>query len=145
MILELRGQSSTCPENSDAFVIAFPSEKEYFCGYKPAAGKSRRDPLNRNRPIIPNDLIEDFCRKHHIRKLSIFGSYLREDFGPESDIDFLVEFDPEHIPGLLQVAGMEFELSKMLGRKVDLRTAQDLSRYFRDEVVAQAEVQYAER
>ncbi|MGB6065177.1 MAG: nucleotidyltransferase family protein [Desulfomonilaceae bacterium] len=101
--------------------------------------------MNRNRPIIPNDLIEDFCRKHYIRKLSIFGSYLREDFGPESDIDFLVEFDPEHIPGLLEIAGMEIELSKMLGRKVDLMTAQDLSRYFRDEVVAQAEVQYAER
>jgi hypothetical protein len=88
--------------------------------------------------------MKDFCRRHHIRKLSIFGSYLREDFGPESDVDFLVEFDPEHIPGLFDVAGMEIELSEMLGRKVDLRTAEDLSRYFRDEVVAQAEVQYAE-
>jgi len=101
--------------------------------------------MNRGRPIIPNDLIKDFCRKHHITKLSIFGSYLREDFGPESDIDFLVEFDQRHIPTLLDVAGMEIELSELLGgRKVDLRTPQDLSRYFRDEVVAQAEVQYAE-
>jgi uncharacterized protein len=100
--------------------------------------------MNQERPDIPKDLIEDFCRKHHIRKLSIFGSYLREDFGPESDIDFLVEFDPGHVPGLIEFAGMEIELSEMLGRKVDLRTVQDLSRYFRDEVVAQAEVQYAE-
>ncbi|MFH0822215.1 MAG: nucleotidyltransferase family protein, partial [Pseudomonadota bacterium] len=81
---------------------------------------------------------------HHITKLAIFGSYLRQDFGPQSDIDFLVEFDRENIPGLLDVAGMEIELSEALGRKVDLRTAQDLSRYFRDEVVAAAEVQYAE-
>ncbi len=100
--------------------------------------------MRRQRPNIPKGLIEEFCRKHHIRKLSIFGSYLREDFGPDSDIDFLVEFEPEHIPGLIRFAGMEIELSEMLGRKVDLRTAQDLSRYFRDEVVAQAEVQYAE-
>ena len=100
--------------------------------------------MSQKRPIIPKDLIKDFCRRHHIRKLSIFGSYLRDDFGPESDVDFLVEFDPEHIPGLFDIAGMEIELSEMLGRKVDLRTAEDLSRYFRDEVVAQAEVQYAE-
>jgi uncharacterized protein len=73
------------------------------------------------------------------------GRNLREDFGPESDIDFLVEFDPAHIPGLLDVAGMEIELSELLGgRRVDLRTAEDLSRYFRDEVVAAAEEQYAE-
>ncbi|HTY26413.1 MAG TPA: nucleotidyltransferase family protein [Desulfomonilaceae bacterium] len=100
--------------------------------------------MTQERLGIPKNLIKEFCRKHHIRKLSIFGSYLREDFGPESDIDFLVEFDPDHIPGLLEIAGMEIELSERLGRKVDLRTAQDLSRYFRDEVVAQAEVQYAE-
>ena len=100
--------------------------------------------MHGRRPDIPKDLIQEFCRKHHIRKLSIFGSYLRDDFGPESDIDFLVEFDREHIPGLIGFAGMEIELSEMLGRKVDLRTAQDLSRYFRDEVVEQAEVQYAE-
>jgi uncharacterized protein len=101
--------------------------------------------MKQGRPEIPKDLIEEFCRRHHIKKLSVFGSYLREDFGPESDIDFLFEFDPEHIPTFFDVAGMEIELSEMLGRKVDLRTAGDLSRYFRDEVVAQAEVQYAER
>jgi uncharacterized protein len=100
--------------------------------------------MSRERPHIPRDLIEAFCRKNHITKLSIFGSYLRSDFGPDSDIDFLVVFDPNHMPGLLDVAGMEIELSEMLGRKVDLRTAEDISRYFRDEVVAQAQVQYAE-
>jgi predicted nucleotidyltransferase len=101
--------------------------------------------MEREHPPISRDFIEDFCQRHHIRKLSVFGSYLREDFGPESDIDFLVEFDPEHIPGLLEIAGMEIELSRVLGRKVDLRTALDLSRYFRDEVLERAEVQYAER
>ena len=100
--------------------------------------------MNAERPEIPKELIEDFCKRHHIKKLSVFGSYLREDFGPESDIDLLVEFDRDHIPGLIEFAGMEIELSEALGRKVDLRTPQDLSRYFRDEVLAEAEVQYAQ-
>ena len=101
---------------------------------------------NQDRPDIPKELIEEFCRRHHIRKLSILGSYLTEDFGPESDIDFLVNFEPEYIPGLIEFAGMEIELSELLeGQKVDLRTPQELSRYFRDEVLAEAEIQYAER
>lgn len=98
--------------------------------------------MKQERPEIPKEVVRDFCTRHHIRRMAIFGSYLREDFGPESDLDFLVEFDPDHIPTLFDVAGMEIELSELLGRKVDLRTPQDLSRYFRDEVVAQAEVQY---
>jgi len=102
--------------------------------------------MSRKRPEIPREAVQEFCRKHHIRKLSVFGSYLREDFGPESDIDFLVEFEPEHIPGLIEFAGMEIELSELLGgQKVDLRTPQDLSRHFRDEVLAEAEVLYAQR
>jgi predicted nucleotidyltransferase len=101
--------------------------------------------MNRKKPInIPKKGIEEFCKKHHIRKLSLFGSILREDFNPESDVDILVEFDPAHIPGLIRLAGMEIELTKILGHKVDLRTAQDLSHYFRDEVIESAEVQYAE-
>jgi hypothetical protein len=84
-----------------------------------------------------------FCRTHHIRRLSLFGSQLKGTAGPDSDIDLLVEFEPEHIPGLFGIAGMEIELSELLGKKVDLRTAGDLSRYFRDEVVRMAEVQYA--
>lgn len=101
--------------------------------------------LRRKRPNISTEFIENFCRKHHIIKLAVFGSYLRNDFGPESDIDFLVEFDRNHTPGLLDIAGMEIELSEAFdGRKVDLRTPQDLSPYFRGEVVAHAEVRYAE-
>lgn len=87
--------------------------------------------------------IAAFCRRHHITKLAFFGSVLREDFGPESDVDVLVEFDPDYIPGLLGVAGMEFELSDILGRKADMRTARDLSKFFRDDVVRHAVVQYA--
>ena len=93
---------------------------------------------------IPIDAIAEFCKRHHIRKLSLFGSVLGDNFGPESDVDFLVEFDPDYIPGLISLAGMEIELSQIIGRKADLRTAQDLSRYFRQEVLDSAVVQYAE-
>ena len=93
---------------------------------------------------IPNKKIAEFCRRHHIRRLALFGSALRDDFTPDSDIDILVEFHPEYTPGLIKLAGIEIELSNILGRKVDLRTPQDLSRYFRQEVIESAEVQYAE-
>jgi hypothetical protein len=92
---------------------------------------------------IDVDRIGEFCRKHHIRRLAFYGSVLRDDFGPESDVDVLVEFEPGQVVGLLRMAGMELELSGIIGRKADLRTPRDLSRYFRDEVVASAEVQYA--
>ena len=88
--------------------------------------------------------IADFCRRHHICRLSLFGSVLRDDFGPGSDVDVLVEFAPGHPIGLIRLAGIELELSDILGRRVDMRTPQDLSRYFRDEVVASAEAQCAE-
>ena len=92
---------------------------------------------------LPKEKIADFCRRHHIRKLAVFGSALREDFRPDSDLDVLVEFAPEHTSGLA-FFGMEQELSELLGRKVDLNTPQFLSPYFRDKVLAEAEVQYAE-
>jgi len=85
--------------------------------------------------------IDDFCRRNHIRKLSFFGSVLRDDFGSDSDVDVLVEFEAGHIPGLAFFT-MEIELSQILGRKVDLNTPQFLSRYFRDQVLAEADVQY---
>lgn len=95
---------------------------------------------------IPKEQLTAFCQSHHIRRLAIFGSALRADLSPESDIDVLVEFDLGHIPGLLGIAHMERELSALLGgRKVDLRTPEDLSRYFRQRVLEEAEVQYAER
>ncbi len=88
--------------------------------------------------------IADFCRRHHIVRLAIFGSALRDDFRPDSDVDVLVDFEPGHVPGFFRFFDMEEELSALFeGRKVDLRTPEDLSRYFRDRVVAQAEVQYA--
>lgn len=93
---------------------------------------------------LPKDKIAEFCRRNHIRRLSLFGSALRGDLRPDSDVDFLVEFDPDHIPGLIRLAGMEIELTEILGRKVDLRTPEDLSVYFREEVLSSAEVQYAE-
>lgn len=92
--------------------------------------------------VIPQEFLREFCERNHIRKFSLFGSVLTPRFRPESDIDVLVEFDPEHIPGLLTLAGMEIEISERLGRKVDIRTAEDLSRYFRDEVVASALPQF---
>jgi predicted nucleotidyltransferase len=92
---------------------------------------------------IPQQETADFCRRNHIRRLAVFGSALRSDFDEESDIDILVEFDPQHMPGLFAVARMERELSALWGgRKVDLRTPEDLSRYFRQQVIQEAEVQY---
>ena len=97
------------------------------------------------RVCIPKPELAEFCRTHGIRRLAIFGSALRDDFGPDSDIDVLVEFAPGRVPGLLGIAGMEIELSPLFGgRKVDLRTPEDLSRYFRQEVLDTAEVQYAQ-
>ncbi|NEO10598.1 MAG: nucleotidyltransferase family protein [Moorea sp. SIO3I8] len=92
---------------------------------------------------IPKEEIEQFCQRHHIRKLSLFGSVLRDDFTPESDLDFLVEFEPGKTPGLFRLASMEIELSELVeGRKIDLRTPNELSIYFRDRVMAEAMVQY---
>ena len=94
---------------------------------------------------VPKTKLAAFCRKHGIRRLAIFGSALRADFGAESDVDVLVEFVPDQTPGLLGIAAMEIELSALFGgRPVDLRTPEDLSRYFRQEVVDAAEVQYAQ-
>ena len=93
---------------------------------------------------LPADKIYEFCKRNRIRKLSLFGSVLRNDFQSQSDIDILVEFDPDHIPGLITLSSMEIELSEILGRKADLRTAEDLSPYFRQQVVETAQVQYAE-
>lgn len=97
--------------------------------------------MNRHRLKVPKDKIADFCRRNHIRKLSLFGSVFRDDFGPDSDVDVLVEFEPGHVPGLAFFA-MERELSKILERKVDLNTPGFLSPYFRKEVLANAAMQY---
>ena len=89
--------------------------------------------------------IAAFCRRYHIRKLALFGSVLRDDFRPDSDVDVLVEFEPGHVPGLIRLAGMELDLSELLGgHRVDMNTPLCLSRYFREEVLAEAEVLYAQ-
>ncbi len=92
---------------------------------------------------INREEIARFCRKHAIRKLAFFGSVLRDDFGPDSDVDALVEFESGRKPGYMRLAAMERELSEIIGRNADMRTPQELSKLFREEVVAEAEVQYA--
>lgn len=103
-----------------------------------------------NGVTFPEDQIADFCRRHGVAKLSLFGSILRhaidgggDGFGPSSDVDVLVEFLPGQVKSLLDVGGMLMELRQMLGRDVDLRTPQDISRYFRQEVLREARPLYA--
>ena len=93
--------------------------------------------------IIPKDKIADFCQRHHIQRLSVFGSALREDFTPASDVDVLIEFQKDHVPGFA-FFDMQDELSQLLGRKVELHTPNFLSRYFRQTVLKEAEVQYVQ-
>lgn len=94
------------------------------------------------RITIDRAQLAEFCQRHGIRKLALFGSVLRDDFRPESDVDVLVEFAPETRIGLIGLAGIEIELSEMLARRVDLNTPGFLSRSFRDQVLAEAEVYY---
>jgi predicted nucleotidyltransferase len=99
---------------------------------------------NRSPLQLPPTQVAEFCQRHHIRKLAVFGSVLHGDARPDSDLDVLVEFEPGHVPGLFRLAGMELELSTLLGgRKVDLNTPLCLSQHFRDEVLAEAEPVYA--
>ncbi len=94
--------------------------------------------MSRAQIAVPQEQIEAFCKRHHISRLSLFGSILRDDFRPDSDVDVLVEFEPGFTPGLA-FFGMQEELSAILGRKVDLNTPGFLSRYFREEVQKTAE------
>jgi hypothetical protein len=98
---------------------------------------------SRLRIEVPRDRLDDFCRRHRIRRLALFGSVLRDDFTPDSDVDVLVEFQPGKTPGFA-LARMQAELSGILGRRVDLNTANSLSKYFRDEVLAEAEELYVQ-
>lgn len=98
--------------------------------------------MTRSRIALPDDALSEYCRRHHIRRLAFFGSVLRDDFGPESDVDVLVEFELGHCVGLITFARMENELSDLVGRKVDLTTPAGLSPYFRDEALAEAETHY---
>ena len=92
---------------------------------------------------ITEKTIEAFCQKNHIRRLSFFGSVIRDDFKPDSDVDVLVEFEPDAAVGFIKLAALERELSQIIGgRRVDLRTPADLSRYFRNDVLAEAVAGY---
>ncbi len=97
--------------------------------------------MARARIDIPKDRVASFCLEHHIRQLALFGSVLRDDFRPDSDVDVLVEFEPGFVPGL-KFFSLEDELSRILGRKVDLNTPGFLSKHFRSEALAEAEVYY---
>lgn len=88
---------------------------------------------------IPKDKIAKFCQKNYITTMSLFGSVLTDQFNSKSDVDFLVDFQPEHIPTLFDIVDMEEELSDIIGRHADLRTPGGISRFFRDEVTATAE------
>ena len=91
---------------------------------------------------VPTEEIATFCRRNHIRRLAFFGSVLRDDFTPESDVDVWVEFEPSARVGLITLAGMEIELTRLLGRKAEMHTVKGLNPHFRDAVLEQAEVQY---
>ena len=92
---------------------------------------------------IADEVLSAFATRHGIRRLAAFGSVLRDDFTDDSDVDLLVEFEPGRVPGLLTLTAMEIALGELLGREVDLRTMNDLSRYFRDKVAASAKELYA--
>jgi predicted nucleotidyltransferase len=95
------------------------------------------------RITVPRAELEEFCRRNHVRKLAFFGSVLRDDFRPDgSDIDILVEFDPEHVPGYFRLSAMQRELSETFGRNVDLRTPGEISDAYRERVIASSEVIY---
>ena len=98
----------------------------------------------RARIQVPPAKLADLCRRNNVQRLSLFGSVLRDDFALDSDVDMLVEFVPGTVVGYLGLAAMEIELAEIVGRRVDLRTPAELSRYFRDEVLAEAEVQYVQ-
>ncbi len=134
----VRGRQVYYQANSESPV--FPELKSLIMKVTPSPPASKR----KSKIPIPRQKLADFCKRHHIRRLALFGSVLQDNFRPDSDVDVLVEFEPGHTPGLLKLTTMESELSTIFkGRQIDLRTPQELSRYFRDSVVREAEVCYA--
>ncbi len=98
--------------------------------------------MKKSKLNIPQKEIADFCRANRIRRMALFGSVLRDDFTPSSDVDVLVEFDAGARVGMIRLAALEMELSRLLGHKVDLNTPGFLSKYYRDHIMSEAEVQY---
>ncbi len=95
------------------------------------------------RITVDREQIADFCRRHHIRSFAFFGSVLRDDFRPDSDVDVLIEFEPDYVPGLIDLMTMQREFSDLIQREADFRTREDLSHRFQQQVVETAEVAYA--
>lgn len=129
-------RQSLAPEVLSRPASAVGEASPQYLASKPSAISFRR-------LVVPRRKLASFCRRNHIMKLSLFGSVLRDDFRRDSDIDVLAQFEQEHTPGFFKLANMEEELHKLFGRKIDLRTPQDLSRYFRDRVLKEAEVLYS--
>ena len=98
--------------------------------------------MSETKVSLPKGRIAEFCKRNRIRRLSLFGSVLRKDFGPDSDVDILVEFEPGTRVGLIRLSGLEIELGNIVGRKVDLNTSGFLSKYYRNQVLAEADVLY---
>jgi predicted nucleotidyltransferase len=98
--------------------------------------------MNKSNLDIPHQKLVDFCKAHRIRRLALFGSVLREDFTPGSDVDVLVEFEADARVGMIRLSALENELSQLFGRKVDLNTPGFLNKYYRDRILSEAEVQY---
>lgn len=136
----IEGHTRRVPPDRSIFVHASPLRRDFQKRLIFACASGILRYVNRQLHI-PQPEIRDFCERHHIRKLSIFGSALRADFGPESDVDVLVEFEEGHVPGF-DFFEMQIELSGILGRQVDLNTPSFLSHFFRDRVLREAEVQY---
>ena len=101
--------------------------------------------MTKERLIFPEGFLDSFCKRNDIRRLSLFGSILRSDFRMDSDVDMLVEFAQGKTPSLLRMAGLEIELAKIVGRKVDLRTPEDIGRHMRSRILGEAQLQYAYR
>ena len=98
--------------------------------------------MNKANLYIPHEKIAEFCKANRIRRLALFGSVLREDFSPSSDVDVLIEFEADARVGMIRLSAMKMELGQILGRKVDLITRGFLSKYYRERILSEAEVQY---
>jgi predicted nucleotidyltransferase len=132
-------------DNLEAAVEPFREIADAGLNPAPCGNRMIRTMSEQNKIQLPREEIAEFCKRNRIRKLSLFGSALRENFRQDSDVDLLVEFQTGAAPSFLDLARMERELAGLLGgRKIDLRTPKELSRYFRDEVLSSASVQYAE-
>ncbi len=113
--------------------------RAYTQGMSPSSESQRSHPAIE----LPREAIADICGRHHIRRLALFGSVLRGDFTPASDVDVLAWFEPNHVPGFMELVRIQNELSERIGRRVDLQTPNSLSRHFREEVLGEAHEVYA--